>query len=137
MVSYESGEQDFWAALYANLKADINRLDGDLPNVKVFNSDQSIVIRLEVPGFKEDELSAKLQDGFIIIEGKVDRSQVQDERRKSSREGDRHDFVMRLPLSKTIDEDKLQLNLSLGVLRVRLPFNPDNSREGDAGSVTI
>jgi HSP20 family protein len=123
MSANDTGDRSFWASLYADLRADADRLDSDLPNVKVFETDQAIVIRLEVPGFKEEELSAKVEDGFIRIEGKVAHHFMHEERRRSSRDEDRHDFVVQLPISRRISADSLQMTLSLGVLRVRIPFD--------------
>lgn len=123
MSANDTGDRNFWASLYADLRADADRLDSNLPNVKVFETDEAIVIRLEVPGFRDEELSATVQDGFISIEGKVAPERPHDERRRSSRAEDRHDFTVKLPISRRISEDSLQMNLSLGVLRVRIPFS--------------
>lgn len=122
MSSNDTGDRDFWASLYADLRAEADRLDSDLPNVRVFETDDAIVIRLEVPGFREDELSASVRDGFIRIEGKVTEQSPHDERRRSSRAEDRHDFTVKLPISRQISQDSLQMSLALGVLRVRIPF---------------
>lgn len=122
MCANDTGDRNFWASLYADLRADADRLDSDLPNVKVFETDEAIVIRLEVPGFHEEELSATVQEGFICIAGKVAPERPHPDRRQSSRDEDRHDFLVKLPISRQISEDSLQMNLSLGVLRVRIPF---------------
>ncbi|MGS4943971.1 Hsp20/alpha crystallin family protein [Meridianimarinicoccus sp. RP-17] len=125
MCATDTGDQNFWASLYADLRADADRLDGDLPKVKVFETDQAIVIRLDVPGFREEELSARVEDGFIHIEGKVAHAAGQGderaERRQAERDDDRHDFVVRLPVSHGVTTDSLRMELSLGVLRVRIP----------------
>jgi HSP20 family protein len=92
-----------------------------LPTSDVMETPKELIVKLDVPGFDENELSLEVSDHKLALRG--ERSEEQDE-------SDAHVFVRErlatrferiFVLPAEVDTDKVAATLSKGVLEVRVP----------------
>src|SRR5262245_1908876 len=92
------------------------------PSVEVFERDNNLVVRAELPGLDKDDVKVELTDDGLIIEG--DRRREHEERfeggyRSEIAYGHFHRLIP-LPEGANIDQAKAQMNN--GVLEVAIPM---------------
>jgi HSP20 family protein len=96
-----------------------------MPRVEVEDTDDELVVKAELPGIDEKDLTVELQDGALTISGEK-KSQSQEEKRgyvRSEFSYGRFDRV--IPLDPDIDADRANAQFRRGVLTVRLPRKPE------------
>ena len=88
---------------------------------EVFDDDDNVVIRLEVPGMDKDNFDLQVRDNYLVVRG-----EKQVERERSS--GSYHvtecaygSFERAIPLPGEVEEGKATASYRNGVLRVELP----------------
>ena len=91
------------------------------PPVDIYETDQGLVIKAELPGFSKDDFSIELKDNTLVIRG---------ERRRQDevKEGNYHRmervygaFQRSFLLPTTVDQDKVRAAYKDGVLELHLP----------------
>jgi HSP20 family protein len=90
------------------------------PAVDIFESEDSITILADMPGVKAQELNIDLRDGVLSLNGRVDVPEG-DKESDVLREFQTGMFSRRFSLTETVDQAKIEAQLSNGVLRLRLP----------------
>ena len=90
------------------------------PNVDIFETDREIVMLVDIPGVKAEDLTIDLQDDTLTLTGEVkpvDRQNKEDiliEYQIGS-------YYRQFNLAELIDQNKIDATLSNGVLRLGLP----------------
>src|SRR5919201_1533517 len=92
---------------------------GFLPPVDIWEDEQQVVIQLDVPGCKLDDLSAEAVDGQLVVTGERAVDDGAKRRYRSERWQGR--FVRSFTLPQGVDGDAIEADYSEGVLRIRLP----------------
>lgn len=90
-------------------------------SVEVDESNDELIVRADVPGFRDKDIEVRVEPRRLIISGKWD--QVRDEKkRKTIYSEKRSNEVFRaLDLSEEIDPDKVRAKLEHGMLEISLP----------------
>jgi len=94
------------------------------PKIDVFQKDNELVVKADLPGMKKEEVFVTLEEGDLILKGE----------RKEEKEIEENDFYRaeclygsfyrRLPLNFKVDPAKIAAKLTDGVLEVRVPMPP-------------
>ena len=92
---------------------------GFLPPVDIWEDDQQVVIELDIPGCKLDDLSAEAVDGQLVVTGERSVSNGANRRYRSERWQGR--FVRSFTLPQGVDGASITADYEDGVLAVRLP----------------
>ncbi|HKQ63339.1 MAG TPA: Hsp20/alpha crystallin family protein [Candidatus Polarisedimenticolaceae bacterium] len=92
-----------------------------LPAADVYEQDDALVVRLDLPGVDKDQIDVQAENGALVVRG---------ERRHAS-ETDEHDalqlervhgvFTRRFQLPRTVDASQISAAYKNGVLELRLP----------------
>ena len=90
------------------------------PVVDVRENDAEIEFTVELPGFEKSEIDISLNNGVLTISGE---RAVDEEKREQYRRVERWygKFQRSFRLPDTVDVEKVEANLTNGLLRVRLP----------------
>jgi HSP20 family protein len=97
------------------------------PQVEVVESDKDIRVSAELPGLGDKDVEVLMHDGVLTIRGEK-KSEIEDkERTFSERYYGR--FERRIPLSREIEEDKVDASFRNGVLTVTLPKSAQASAQ--------
>jgi HSP20 family protein len=98
---------------------------GFLPPVDIWEDDRQVVIELDVPGCRPEDLSAEAVDGQLVVTGERRVSDGASRRYRSERWQGR--FVRSFTLPQGVDGATITADYADGVLTVRLP-KPEEAR---------
>ena len=89
-----------------------------LPPADVYETDEELVVELEVPGYAEEELAVEVYDHTLVIRGA--RGEAVDEEHRSYRLHERleRSFERRFTLPFGIDSELLEASFDNGILEV-------------------
>ena len=94
---------------------------GWAPKIDVFEKDNFLFVKADLPGMKKEEVFVTLEEGDLILKG--ERKEEKEVKEENFYRAERMygSFYRRLPLSFTVDPAKIEAKFVDGVLEVRLP----------------
>lgn len=92
------------------------------PQLAIDETESEIVVRADLPGFSQDDLSISVEGDSLIIKGKRG-TKIPENYRVLLEERAAMNFTHRLSLSRPIDFDQADATLLNGVLTLRLPIH--------------
>jgi len=91
------------------------------PSVDIFEREDALVVRAELPGVGKDEIDVRVADDTLILEGER-RNEVESEQVATyRRERFFGRFSRSFSLPQTVDASKIEANHKDGVLEIVLP----------------
>lgn len=90
------------------------------PEVDIFETEKAITLLADIPGVTPEKLTIDLRDNVLTIAGDVDRQETSAEE-SLVMEYETGRYYRQFTLSEVIDQNKIDANLSQGVLRLNLP----------------
>lgn len=90
------------------------------PAVDIFENDHSITVLADMPGVKASNLEIDLRENVLTLTGRVTAAETSKES-SVLREYRPGTFFRRFQLAETIDQPKIDAQLTDGVLRLELP----------------
>lgn len=87
----------------------------------VFEDDNRIVVRLEIPGMQKDKLNVEVQNGVLIVSGEKRFEREQTEGRYRTFQCAYGAFRRSVHLPAPVIADKAQASYKDGILRIELP----------------
>lgn len=104
------------------LAADGRRVGGgSYPPVNVYESPGEILVQVEVPGMEAKDLDLSITGETLTIKGAKAGLPEEENVRFIRRERGSGEFTRTIMLPDEVDSDKIQANLSDGVMTIRLP----------------
>ena len=101
------------------------------PPVNVYETDESIVLELELPGLERDEIQMEVDDGALTIKGER-KAGLGGEERQLRVERNYGAFERAFALPTTVDADAVRASLRNGLLQVVLPKRPEAAKRSIA-----
>jgi HSP20 family protein len=98
------------------------------PRVDMWQENDQIVVRADVPGVEPEDLEVYCTDDSLILRGECRTSDEGEEHGYHRRERRYGRFERVLPLPAEVDRQKVQASFRNGVLEVRMPA-PENSQQ--------
>jgi HSP20 family protein len=111
----------------SRLQSDLDRLWGDTrrggftPAVDIFEEDDGIVMKAEVPGMKAEDLHVHVENGVLTLSGERSLENEETKDRYHRVERAYGAFSRSFVLPKTVDGEAIDASLDAGVLTLRLP----------------
>lgn len=94
------------------------------PPVNVYEAEEELIVRAEVPGVPKESLNVNLKGGALVIEGKEDRSEYEGYECVCKERG-AGEFSREISLPETVDaEAEPAASVENGVLTIRLKLKP-------------
>ncbi len=92
-----------------------------VPPVDIYETEDEIVIKAEVPGVKQEDIEIKIEDDTLIIRG--EKKFERDEEKEKYHRAERiyGAFQRSFILPKTVDKERIKASLKNGVLTIILP----------------
>jgi len=136
LIRYQYPELKTWSPLdrLASIRDEMDRLfdftwptrdsglfSGWSPALDVHDEKDNLVVQVELPGMKKDEIDISLHDGVLTVSGerKSEREQKEGETFRSERFFGKFQRSVTLPAQ--VDGDKVQATYKDGILIVSLP----------------
>ena len=100
---------------------DTGLLGGWSPALDVYDDKDNLVVTLEVPGMKKEDIEISLRDGMLTVSGerKDEREQTEGQAFRSERYFGK--FQRSLSLPTAVDANKIKANYKDGILTINLP----------------
>jgi HSP20 family protein len=91
-----------------------------VPPVDIYEDEHNIVLKLEVPGVKEDDLRIQMENNTLTIRG--ERNFEKEEKEENFHRIERRygAFSRSFTLPNTVDPEKVQANYENGVLKLQM-----------------
>jgi HSP20 family protein len=119
----ESVLEDMWRGWPTRFQTDTTR-PMLRPAMDVVENDNSITIRVDLPGLSVDDVNVELEENSLTISGEIGDTIEEDGDRYHYRERYAGSFQRTLRLPNTIDAEKVDASFENGVLNIVLPKLP-------------
>jgi len=99
-----------------------------VPNVEVFERDNHLIVRAELPGVNNEDVRVELTDAGLVIQG--ERKSEHEERREGVYLSERSygEFYRLIPLPEDAQADQAQARFNNGVLEISIPLAESQQR---------
>src|SRR5262245_33424138 len=92
-----------------------------LPAVEIFEKDEALHLRAELPGMSEKEMDLQVENGVLTLRGEKKREKELENENVHRAERYYGSFVRTFALPTTVDTQKIHASYKDGVLEVVLP----------------
>jgi HSP20 family protein len=96
-----------------------------VPAVDVFEDEEGLVLRTELPGVKREDVEIELADNVLTLKGERKLESQPEGRRYHRVERAHGSFVRQFQLPTNVDGTQIEAQLLDGVLTVKLPKKPE------------
>ena len=96
-----------------------------LPSVDVFDRDEQLVIRAELPGIAADDIDITVESGALVISGTRATETTEDDGAFHRREIFRGEFRRSLLLPEGLDLEAITATSKDGILEIAIPRSPE------------
>ena len=90
------------------------------PNIDVYETANEVIVNADVPGLDQKEIKIRVEDNTLTIEGEKKVSSEVKEEDYLSIERRYGKFKRVIPLSSSIDRDKISASFDKGVLEIKM-----------------
>jgi HSP20 family protein len=90
------------------------------PLIDIYETNDDYFITASMPGVKKEDIKIKIEDGDLVIMGRIDYSQEMN-KKYLLKEIDPSNYYRKFKISDSIDEEKIVAKLENGRLLVHLP----------------
>lgn len=97
------------------------------PSLDLYETEEAFILEADLPGVNEQEVSVTIEDDTLILQGRRAIEYVLTQGNFYCHERRAGQFVRRLHLPTSVDQERLHAEFHTGVLRVTLP---KSRREG-------
>jgi HSP20 family protein len=102
----------------------------NFPRVDIFEKDNQLVVKAELPGVKKQDIDLSIQDGDLVIQANRANEQESDQNNFYRMERQFGTFYREIPLPEGVQSDKIQASLNDGVLEVDIPMPSQQQTQG-------
>lgn len=93
-----------------------------MPNIDVFEKDNRLVTKMDLSGWKKDDLTVEVVDGYLMITGK--RTRGAEERKQDLCRWERQYFYRAVPLPLGVKLEDVKATFAEGMLEATVPIPP-------------
>jgi HSP20 family protein len=90
-----------------------------VPATDIYETDESLTVVMEVPGVEKDDISVKIENDVLRVEGQIDFSKYQEMEPVYTEYNVGH-YARAFTLSERIDQNEISAELDNGVLTLTL-----------------
>lgn len=94
------------------------------PPVDIYETDQALMMKAELPGFSKDDISIELKDNTLFLKGERKRQDEVSESNYHRTERVYGAFQRSFQLPTTVEHDKVQASYKDGILELHFPKIP-------------
>jgi HSP20 family protein len=92
-----------------------------MPPVDIYESDEALVVKAELPGFSKEDIAVELKDNTLMLRGERKREAEMQEGNYHRMERTYGVFQRSFVLPTTVDQQKVKATYKDGVLELTLP----------------
>ena len=95
------------------------------PSIEVVEKEDKFLIKVELPGVKEEDINISLAGNTLTIEGEKETESEVEKKGYYYTESSYGSFSRSMTIPSTIDASKIEANCDKGVLEITLPKTPE------------
>ena len=99
------------------------------PAVDIFEQEDAVVVKAELPGMNKDNISVELNDGVLRIAGEKKREEKIEKKDYFRMERSVGSFERRISLPSGIETEKTKASFKDGVLEIQIPKSEDAKKK--------
>lgn len=118
-----TGQNSLWEEI-SELQKRMNRAlatERDYPGLRLYQKDDEVLIRAEVPGIDPDSINLTIGDDNLLISFEKESQLADDGARLLRRERPRGKFSRTVRLPYRVESDSAEADYKRGILTIRLP----------------
>jgi HSP20 family protein len=108
----------------------LSGIEGWAPNIEVYQRNNDLVVRADLPGMKKDDVFIDVTDGALTISGERRQEQETDRGGVYRSERSYGSFCRTIPLPEGAIADQAKATFKDGVLEVTMPAPPEQVTRG-------
>jgi len=97
----------------------------------VYETEKDLVVEMQVPGYKKEDIKVSFQDDYLRVEGKAEETKEEKEKNYWRKEIRKGSFVRVIPLPKKVDPKKAKASFKDGILTISLPKIEETKEIGE------
>lgn len=101
-------------------------MQGLTPNLDVKETDKQVIVKADLPGIDEKDISLTIQDGILSLRGEKKSEKTSEHENYHIMERSHGLFQRAIRLPDSVDENKAEARFDKGVLTVTLPKRPES-----------
>ncbi len=100
-----------------------------IPAVDVSETEDAVIVKVDIPGVKPEDMEISLIDNFLVIKG--EKKKEEEEKKENFYRMERYygSFMRSIQLPCEVDEEKIEASYKDGVLKVILPKKPEEKKK--------
>lgn len=115
-------DESFWPSFHWPRRFTALRTVGWAPEIDVFEKDDRLVTRVDLPGLKKDDVKIEVIDGYLAISGER-KSEAEEKKDNYFRcEREYGNFSRAVPLPEGVKAEEITATFADGVLEVSVPL---------------
>jgi HSP20 family protein len=95
--------------------------DAWTPRADVYEQNDSIVVKAELPGVKKEDIGVAIEDGDLVVRGERKSEEKVEEKDYYRMERSYGSFYRRLPLPESVTAEQITAKFADGVLEITVP----------------
>jgi HSP20 family protein len=99
------------------------------PSIDVFEEDDELVVKVELPGMEKDNIRVDLNDDVLTVSGEKEKKEKIAEKHFHREERFHGSFRRSIRLPVEVQTDKVKATFKSGVLEVRLPKTEETKKK--------
>jgi len=99
------------------------------PAIDVFEEDNAVVVKAELPGMKKEDISVELIDGILKIAGEKKREEKVEKKNYYRTERSLGSFERRISLPAETQVDKAKASFKDGLLEIKIPKSEEAKKK--------
>ncbi|NPA39745.1 MAG: Hsp20/alpha crystallin family protein [Thermodesulfobacteria bacterium] len=100
-----------------------------VPAVDVSETDDAVIVKVDVPGVKPEDMEISLVDNVLVIKGEKKREEEEKKENFYRMERFYGSFMRSIQLPCEVEVDKIEANYKDGVLKIILPKKPEEKKK--------
>ena len=92
-----------------------------MPAIDVYETDDHVIVRTEVPGMHKNDLNISLSNGLLTIQGEKKQEKKEEKENYRFVESRYGSFSRSIRVPNGVDAEKIEANYKDGVLKVSIP----------------
>ena len=116
------GLDDFFEGFFRPVRYEEGEKGDLVPRMDIRETDESFIIKAEMPGIKKDDIEINIHDGLLTISGESEEKSEEKEEGKIVRQERRYGkYVRSMTVGNNIDQENINASYNDGVLELTLP----------------
>jgi HSP20 family protein len=121
-----SVEEEFNRLIGRTFGGPRRRADVWMPALDLFETDDRVVVTVELPGLDPDDVEVKVEDQVLTVSGKREFSNEVEEDHVRRIERSYGSFMRQITLPQSTDAEKIKATFDKGVLTIEVPKAPQS-----------